>query len=942
MDKQSSGTPSKKSRVGGRPPDKSSVQSAPSRRNSGKQSKKGDAAEKKAGPITRHIAKTSRPRPKPSHAKEQNHIQPAKNEKAPKPAQKYSPTDVTKAGRNKKAKKGSWLRRILWGLITCVLLGGIVAVGIGWSKLNREADPYLSMFQNRVPPTSTKVLDKEGNVLGIFATQKRTVIPYGDVPLAFQGAIVAVEDAEFWNHRGVSARGFWGALYRGIKSMGKDRSGFSTLTMQLVRTVTEKRERDLLKGGIKRKLLEIVIAMRLEKAFNKQQIMEQYANEVNFGAGHYGIEAASQYYFSKMALQLTIEESALLAALVQRPSRSHDRLFSTDPGEREIVRNRRNYVLARMAAEGYLKEGDAELLKERPIRLSRENAGEVEIAAYAVEEVRKQLSADEELRAKLEPKYGKDWLLEGGLEIYTTIDAVWQQAATDTIRKGLREVEKRRGFRKEAVRFYANPDTDRDPSWQRFYEPGDTARGIILKWENNTATVRMDRSIIEVPSVAFEWAGVVAREALTPGAAPLFEVVDTNPDGTPKHLELGQPPEVEGALLAIESATGEIRAMVGGYDFRRSQFNRATQALRQVGSAMKAFVYGAALAEGFTPATMVDDTPILYQLGIPGARPNIDRRTGKNNDEYQPRNIDRDFWGPLTFWESIAHSRNIPAVRTLEMAGINNVINFADKCGIDRNKISPFPSLALGAADLTLKEMVRGYATIASGGYQCPDPFLIKKIVDRDGKVLFERRVAPRPVEPDIDSVVNFQLTQLLQGVTLSGSAGGTSKELDKPVAGKTGTTNEYTDAWFLGFSSRITCGVWVGLDAKKTIYGPRSGRPGATGGTTALPIWTSFMRVALSGRATPSEDFVPPRGLEWIDIDLDTGLRAGPGSLRNRIRSLAFRPGTGPRGESDAETATRMREGRAKARFFELEERRWGVPKAVTEDGPAIDPNDY
>ena|GEM_PF-157483 len=939
MDKQASAKTPKKSRVGEKPPSRNSAQQPIPKRSQGRPPRKAEANEKKIGTITKPTTKPVRPRQ--SHTKEPRQSQQIKNEKPPKPAPKSASIDEAKVGMNKKKKGTSWFRRILWGLVACTFLGGAVAIGVGWSKLNREADPFLSMFQNRVPPTSTKVLDKEGNVLGIFATQRRTVIPYGDIPLAFQGAIVAVEDAEFWNHGGVSARGFWGALYRGIKSMGKDRSGFSTLTMQLVRTVTERRERDLLKGGIKRKLLEIVIAIRLEKAFNKQQIMEQYANEVNFGARHYGIEAASQYYFGKMALQLTIEESALLAALVQRPSRSHDRLFSTDPKEREIVRNRRNYVLSRMAAEGYLKEGDAGLLKERPIRLSRENAGEIEIAAYAVEEVRKQLSINEELSAKLEPKYGKDWLLEGGLEIYTTIDAVWQQAATDTIRKGLREVEKRRGFRKEAVRFYSSPDTDRDPSWQRFYEQGDTARGIIQKWDNNIATVRMDRSIIEVPSSAFEWAGQPALEVLSRGAAPLFEIVETNPDGTPRKLLLDQSPEVEGALLAVESNTGEIRAMVGGYDFRRSQFNRSTQALRQVGSTMKAFVYGAALAEGFTPATMVDDSPILYQLGIPGAKPNIDRRTGKNNDEYQPRNIDRDFMGPLTFWESIALSRNVPAVRTLEMAGINNVINFADSCGIDRGKISPYPSLALGAADITLKEMVRGYSTIASGGYKSPEPFLIKKIVDRDGRILFEKRATPRPVEPNIDPVVNFQLTQLLQGVTLSGSAGGTSKELGIPVAGKTGTTDEYTDAWFIGFSSKITCGVWVGLDAKKTIYGARSGRQGATGGTTALPIWTSFMKAALSGRAAPSEDFVPPRGLEWIDIDLDTGLRAGPGSLRNRIRSLAFRPGTGPRGESDPDTAAQMREARSKAKFLELEERRWGVPKAV-DVGPIIDPNDY
>jgi len=813
----------------------------------------------------------------------------------------------------KKPRKRRWFRGILWIGAICAVLGAI-ALGVAWSVLSRDSDQYISLFSQRVPPTLTKVFDNKGNVIGILANQKRTVIPYGDIPKAFQGAIVAAEDAEFWEHGGVSSRGFFGALYRGAKSLGKDRSGFSTLTMQLVRTITEKRERNILKGGFTRKLREIIIARELEKAFNKQQIMEQYANEVNFGAGHYGIEAASQYYFRKSAMELSIEESALLAALVQSPSRSHNRLFSNDPKEREIVRNRRNYVLSRMVAEGYLRESDAELLKERPIRLGRENAGDEEIAAYVVEEVRK----------ALEPQYGSELLMEGGLEIHTTIDSLWQQAATDVIQKGLREIERRRGFRSEAVRFYRNPDTDKDSSWRRFYEPGDTARGIILDWRGDTATVRMDRSIIEVPSSAFAWAGDSALAVLTRGAAPLFTIQETNPDGTPKSLELDQVPEVEGALMAVDTNTGEIRAMVGGYNFRRSQFNRSTQAYRQVGSTMKAFVYGAALFEGYTPATLVDDTPTNFQFGM---------------TSYQPRNFERNFWGPLTLWESLAQSRNVASVKTLEMAGISSAINFAVNCGITSH-IPPYPSMALGATDLTLKEMVRAYATIASGGYQCPEPFLIKKVVDRNGRVLEERRPTPRSEEPVIDPIVDFQLIQLLQGVTTSGTAGGTATALGWPVAGKTGTTDDYTDAWFMGFSTRITCGVWIGLDNNKTIHRD------ATGGKTALPIWTNFMKIVLP--TTPREDFKPPEGLEWIDIDIDTGLRAGPATNPRRMRSLAFRPGTGPYGESDAEASSRMRTARERAKFLAVEQRTWGVPVPKDDEPPPdqlsriIDPNDY
>jgi penicillin-binding protein 1A len=267
------------------------------------------------------------------------------------------------------------------------------------------------------------------------------------------------------------------------------------------------------------------------------------------------------------------------------------------------------------------------------------------------------------------------------------------------------------------------------------------------------------------------------------------------------------------------------------------------------------------------------------------------------------------------------------------MAGISKAVKFAGKCGIDEGRIPPFPSLALGATDLTLKEMVRSYATIASGGYRSPEPFLVKKVVDRNGTVLEENRPTSWGSEPDIDPVANFQLVQMLQAVTSSGSANGTSSELGRPLAGKTGTTDEFTDAWFMGFSSRITCGVWVGLDAKVTIY------PGANGARTALPIWKSFMKTAL--RAMPREDFRPPPGLEWLDIDIETGLRAGPGTAR--MVSLAFRPGTGPRRETDPDILAQIRQAKANARakYYTLEERPWGASGQM-QDEPPIDPNDY
>jgi len=370
---------------------------------------------------------------------------------------------------------------------------------------------------------------------------------------------------------------------------------------------------------------------------------------------------------------------------------------------------------------------------------------------------------------------------------------------------------------------------------------------------------------------------------------------------------------VEGALLSVEPQTGEIRAMVGGYDFKRSKFNRSFQAERQVGSTMKAFVYGAAFTEGKTPATMVEDVPTKFTF---------------DTTIYEPKNYERDFWGPIPIWEAIRDSRNVPAVRTLEAAGIDNVIAFARATGVGGRMI-PYPSLALGASDLTLKDMVRGYGTFANGGRQAPPPFLIKKIVDRQGKVLETHDGIPgdQVVEP----MSNYQLIQCLQGVAQRGT-GARSNELGWPLAGKTGTTDDHTDCWFVGFSTRIACGVWVGLDAKKTIY------KGADGAKVALPIWVDFMKVALAG--TPKEEFPVPDGMEWAEVDRYTGLVATSATQPTDLIRLAFKPGTGPKTPSTAESITAVREARDRAHTQPMQNLAWGAgaPPPPPANGQAKD----
>lgn len=798
-----------------------------------------------------------------------------------------SKSKVRKSG----GTKGGLVRRLMW-MATGFAAVGLVGMAVLWSIWSRDADSFLTLFALRPVKTISKVLDRNDNIIGILADERRELIPYADIPKAFINGLVATEDSDFWDHGGVSARGVLRAGWNFVSSFGRRREGASTLTMQLVRTVTAKRQRRL-----DRKFKEIILARKLEKAYTKKQILEQYANEVYFGGGrYYGLEAAAEFYFDKSAPELTVDECAVLVGIVQNANYLYP--YSRDPKTRQLVLNRRNHVLDRMVDEGYLKASDAKIYKEKPIRLARENPQEKASAPYAVEEVHKYLME----------KFGPEAVRTGGLVVYTTLDAAWQEAANTAVRDGLKAVDRRRGFRKDAVQFVKDPETTDLPGWKRFLEAGDSVKGVVLGWKGDSASVRIGKSTLKVPMTAFAWAGKDIQTLLPRGAAPLFVVKKAGEDGLPTEVELDQEPDVEGALLAVEPSSGEIRAMVGGYDLKRSYFNRATQAQRQVGSTMKAFVYGAAFEHGMTPATIVQDIPTRFTVG---------------RDIYEPKDYERDFWGPITIWDALRDSRNVPAVRTLEATGVNNVISLARAAGV-RGPIPPVPSMALGSADLTLKDMVRGYATFANGGRQSPEPFLIRKIVDRNGKVL-ETHTGVQG-EQALDPTSNFQLIQCLQAVAQRGT-GARTNALDWPVAGKTGTTDDHTDAWFLGFSTRIACGVWVGLDAKKTIY------RGADGGKVAVPIWVTFMKAALP--TTQKEPFQAPEGMEWADIDRATGLIATSATNPEDLLHLAFKPGTLPKAPSTADAIQKAREAKEKAHYQALDERAWG---AMLDASPGVD----
>jgi len=798
-----------------------------------------------------------------------------------------------------------------WGLISLGVLAvaGFATLGISWVVLSRDTDSFLTLFALRVPKTITKVLDKDGNVIGIFAEEHRVVIPYGDIPKAFTNGLVATEDADFWSHGGVSARGFLRAGFNALTTFGHRMEGASTLEMQLVRTVTAKRKVEL-----KRKMKEVILARALDKHYTKQEILEKYANEVYFGGGRYGLEAAAEYYFGKSAPQLTVDECAMIVGLVKNPNGYNP---YNSAKSRALAVDRRNHVLRRMAAEGYIKDADADALSKKPLKLAKEQGRDNAIAAYAVEEVRKYLY----------DKYGSEAVLNGGLEVWTTLDASWQAAAEQAVQKGVRAVDRRRGFRKDALDFVQDPEKAKVSGWNQYFEPGDTVRGVVIGWSGDkqpTATIRIAEARIEVPYATFTWAGKDPKSLMPRGSVPLFDVVEAE-DGVPTKLALDQEPKVQGALLATDPKTGEIRALVGGYDFAKSKFDRALQAKRQVGSTMKAFVYGAAFEKGgMTPATIVQDVPTRFLDSASFAVTTFaDGRTDAipikpGAKPYEPKDYEHTYWGPITIWEALRDSRNVPAVRTLEQVGVGNVIDYAHRAGLTSD-IPPYPSLALGSPDLTLSEMARAYGTICNGGLQSPEPFLIKKVVDRQGRTLEEHQ--GRATDQVLDPVNTYQLIQCLQGVAQRGT-GVASNALQWPVAGKTGTTEEHADAWFMGFSTRLVCGVWVGLDERKTIY------RGADGAKVALPIWVDFMKAALPD--TTKEEFKAPEGAEFADIDRYTGLLASPATSPENLLHLAFKSGTVPTAPSDAESIKKIQDARALAPTQPVENILWGRAPGV------------
>lgn len=701
--------------------------------------------------------------------------------------------------------------RVVVGLLvlTAALTGALVGLLIVYST----DLPQIGELEHYRPSTITELYDSRGRVIGQFALQKRVIAQYNDFPKVLRDAILSTEDKSFESHWGINFWRVMGATWRDIQT-NRRAEGASTLTMQLSRNLFLSPERHF-----SRKIQEAMLAIQIERHFTKEQIFTLYANQIFLGSGVYGFEAGSEYYFNKPARDLKLEEAALLAGLPKAPVS----LSPINFPERAL--RRRNLVINNMLEDGKITTEEANRAKAAPLRLNL--APETSPAPYFVEEVRRQL----------EKKFGPDQVHEGGLRVYTSLNLDLQRAAQQAVLDGLAAYERRHGWKghlKNVVREGDKLQSWQDPDWQQPITSGAYVHGLVVDVAPKFAKIKLGRLTAQIGPAELKWTRVkLPRKLLSIGDVVYVKILSVNNDGTAR-LSLEQDSGVQGALLAIDNATGDIKAMVGGRDYDESKFNRATQAQRQTGSSFKPFVYTAAIDRGADPDDKILDEPTTFDsAGTP----------------YTPHNFDHRFEGVITLRHALAESRNIPAVKLAQQVGMPTVNEYARKFGIT-SPLPPFLPVALGAADLTLYEQTSAFTVFPNDGIRL-EPRLITKVTDYDGHVLEE----DYPEAKDVTSARTARImVQLLQGVVQHGTAVA-ARKLNHPVAGKTGTTNDYTDAWFIGFSPSITCGVWVGFDEKRTLGNNE------TGAQAALPIWMDFMRVALADPLRRQEAFAPPPG---------------------------------------------------------------------------------
>lgn len=664
--------------------------------------------------------------------------------------------------------------------------------------------PGLPSLDTYAPSVTTRVVGADGSVIGELATERRELLKYSDIPVVLRQAVISAEDADFFNHSGVN-------ITRTAITLIKDlvysrRAGASTITQQLARNVFPNPADIGFQQTPERKAKEGLVAFQIEKRFTKEEIFTMYCNQINMGHGAYGMGAASQMYFGKPAKELTLAEAAMLAGIIQ------GNVLQSPYRNMKAAKDRQAYALRRMVDEKYITQKEADDAKAQPIVL-RGYSGPTSIAPYFTELVRQHL----------QEKYGANEVYSGGLVVRTSIDANLQRAANVALDTGLRRLDKLRGYRKP-TRNLLTEKRDlakfRLPSWQRDLTVGAIVQGIVMGVDAASIEIRMNQWNGVVDKAGFKWTNRPADQLVKRGDVIDVRVRTAEIGARTFVADLDQPPALEGAILAIDNKTGGILAMVGGSSFERSQFNRATQALRQVGSSFKPIVFTAAIDRGYTATSTLIDEPVSYPAG-PG-QPN-----------YTPLNYDRKFEGEVTLRHSLEDSRNIPTIRLMAALGPEQVVMFARRFGIT-SPLPPYLPIAIGAGEASLTEITSAYTAFANGGVRMT-PQAIRQVLDKDGNVLEDFRPESNNVmRADLAYVMNY----LLQGVVNNGTGRAARAAMPEwPLGGKTGTTDDYTDAWFIGFDPDITIGVWVGFDQKKPIG------QGQSGTVAALPIWIDVMK---------------------------------------------------------------------------------------------------
>jgi penicillin-binding protein 1A len=695
-----------------------------------------------------------------------------------------------------------------WKLIDRVALAFLllcsIALGAACGLLFVYASdlPEIRALETYRPNVVTEIYADDGQMVGSFALQRRILMTYEQCPKILFNAVTAIEDQHFDDHWGIDFPRIAGAAYRNLLK-GRKAEGASTITMQLAGNLFLDRS----DRSFRRKMQEMLLSLQIERRYTKPQIFTMYANQVYLAHGNYGFAAAAQFYFGKPVTDLRLEEAALLAGMIRGP------IYSplNDP-QRALAR--RNLVLHRMQEEGKISPGEEAAARKTPLGLHVQYPRN-DLAPYFFEEIRKYLEAT----------YGTEAVHERGLRVYTTLNIAMQKAANQAIRDGLHSYDRRHGWRDGLPNILKDNlgtlESYEDDDWRRPVEKGSYVTGLVMAVDDRYATIKVGTYRAVISASDFAWTGrKKPSELLKVGDLAQFSIQELR-ESTAR-VQLEQQPSPQAAMLAIDNPTGEIKALVGGYSFEDSKFNRATQAYRQVGSSFKIYVYADALEKGSTPFDTILDAPFTT---ISGGQP------------YSPRNYDEKFEGTITLRRALAGSRNVPAVKLAEKIGIGSVVETAKRFGVT-SPLPPYLPLALGSADMRLVEHVSAFTVFPDDGIRI-DPHMIRRVTSYDGALLEEAR-------PSIHEVVSPEvartMTAMLEEVVQFGT-GMEAKALKRPAAGKTGTTQDYTDAWFVGFTPQITAGVWVGFDDKQISLGKKE-----TGARAALPIWLEFMQNSLAG----------------------------------------------------------------------------------------------